>query len=96
MLKYMQLNLTNETLAKAHKSIMPIGGKFESGLTWVIMPSSNHEEKIIWHNGGTGGFRSFAGMIKKENLAVVILSNAAISVDEIGILILDYLVDQKK
>ncbi len=46
---------------------------------------------VVWTNGGTGGFRSFIGLIKDTNTAVVILSNAANSVDEMGFEILEVL-----
>ena len=36
---------------------------------------------LIWHNGGTGGFRSWIGFIPAKHAAVVVLSNTARSVD---------------
>ena len=36
---------------------------------------------LIWHNGGTGGFRSWIGFIPAKQAAVVVLSNTARSVD---------------
>ncbi len=36
---------------------------------------------LIWHNGGTGGFRSWIGFIPTRQAAVVVLSNTARSVD---------------
>ncbi len=44
--------------------------------------------RIIWHNGGTGGFRSYLGFINGKSKGVVILTNSATSVDEIAIKIL--------
>ncbi len=35
----------------------------------------------IWHNGGTGGFRSWVGFIPEKRAGVVVLSNTARSVD---------------
>jgi CubicO group peptidase (beta-lactamase class C family) len=37
--------------------------------------------ELIWHNGGTGGFRSWIGVIPAKQTAVVVLSNTARSVD---------------
>ena len=31
---------------------------------------------IVWHNGGTGGYSSFIGMLPKDKIGVVILSNS--------------------
>jgi CubicO group peptidase (beta-lactamase class C family) len=36
---------------------------------------------LIWHNGGTGGFRSWIGFIPAKQAGVVVLSNTARSVD---------------
>lgn len=62
-------------------------GRNETGLGWVIRPAG--KGRILWHNGGTGGFRSFAGFHEPSGLAVVVLSNTAASVDDIGLHVLD-------
>jgi len=56
----------------------------EVGLAWHILTRDGHE--IVWHNGGTGGFRSFIGFERKTGMGVVVLSNAETSegVDDIG------------
>lgn len=59
----------------------------ETGLGWVIRPGG--KGRILWYNGGTGGFRSFAGFHEASGLAVVVLSNTAASVDDIGLHVLD-------
>lgn len=51
-------------------------------LGWHI--TRRHGSEIVWHNGGTGGYRSFAGFDAKRKVGVVVLSNAANSVDDIG------------
>ena len=40
---------------------------------------------MLWHNGGTNGFRSFAGAIRDAGIAVVVLGNSARSVDRLGL-----------
>jgi CubicO group peptidase (beta-lactamase class C family) len=40
--------------------------------------------QITWHNGGTGGFRSFVGFDADAGVGVVVLSNTDRSVDPIG------------
>ena len=54
------------------------------GLAWHILTRDGHE--IVWHNGGTGGFRSFIGFERKTGIGVVVLSNAETpaGVDDIG------------
>jgi len=56
----------------------------EIGLAWHILTRDGHE--IVWHNGGTGGFRSFIGFERKTGMGVVVLSNAETpaGVDDIG------------
>ena len=39
---------------------------------------------IIWHNGETGGYRSFIGFTADRRHGVVILSNTAVDLDDLG------------
>jgi serine-type D-Ala-D-Ala carboxypeptidase/endopeptidase len=61
----------------------------EIALGWHIWTINGKE--IIWHNGGTGGYRSFMGFDPKTRIGVVALSNASTSagVDDIGRHLLD-------
>jgi serine-type D-Ala-D-Ala carboxypeptidase/endopeptidase len=43
---------------------------------------------LLWHNGGTSGFRGFVGAIRVAGIAVVVLSNTARSVDRLGLRLL--------
>jgi len=61
-------------------------GRAEIGLGWFIFPTDGRE--IAWHNGGTGGFRAFAGYDPEGRTGVVVLSNAG-GVDDIGFHILN-------
>jgi serine-type D-Ala-D-Ala carboxypeptidase/endopeptidase len=54
-------------------------GKMKIGYGWHI-----RDENIVWHNGGTGGFRSFAGFDKTKNKAIVILTNSTTGADDLG------------
>lgn len=42
------------------------------------------ETMALWHNGGTGGYRSFVGFAPSSRVGVVVLSNSANEVDTIG------------
>ena len=58
------------------------------GLAWHILarPSGS----IVWHNGGTGGYRSFAGFDPVRRVGVVVLcNNGNESMDDIGFNLLD-------
>jgi len=55
---------------------------------WI--KTQKNDTTIIWHNGGTGGYRSFIGFDLKNKKGVVILSNSTDPFpDELGFYILD-------
>ena len=64
-------------------------GLGEIGLGWLITKTSS--EEIVWHNGGTGGYRSYMGYDAKTRVGVVVLSNTftAAGIDDIGMHLLD-------
>ena len=57
------------------------------GLGWHIL--ARPVGKIVWHNGGTGGYRSYLGFDPARRIGVVVLSNVDDGVDDIGIHLLD-------
>ena len=57
-------------------------------LAWHIITTPGGQE-IVWHNGGTGGYRSFVGFDAKKRMGVVVLTNISASVDDIGLQLLD-------
>ncbi len=61
----------------------------EIALGWHVLTRDGIE--IVWHNGGTGGFRSFVGYVPKYRTGVVVLSNAETDkgIDDIGMHLLD-------
>jgi D-alanyl-D-alanine-carboxypeptidase/D-alanyl-D-alanine-endopeptidase len=58
-------------------------------LGWHISTINGHE--IVWHNGGTGGYRTWIGFDPKSRTGVVVLSNTSTTagVDDIGAHLLD-------
>lgn len=83
------LNYIKSPLAPAMAAMLgvrrPAGvSGLEIALGWHILTADGHE--IIWHNGGTGGYRSFIGYEKKSGVGIVVLSNAetVAGVDDIG------------
>ena len=61
---------------------------FSVGLGWML--STSNQAELVWHNGGTGGFRSYIGFNPKLQKGVVILSNSTEDwPDEFGLLVLD-------
>lgn len=68
---------------------------FSVGLGWIL--SKSNDAKLIWHNGGTGGFRSYLGFNPKNQRGVVILLNSAEDwPDELGCLSCVVWNDQEK
>jgi CubicO group peptidase (beta-lactamase class C family) len=61
------------------------------GLGWIVMKLPKTDREVIWHNGGTGGYRSFLGFVKATKTAAVVLSNSDTSVDSIGFDVLRHL-----
>jgi hypothetical protein len=49
------------------------------GLVWMTSRSG-----IVWHSGQTGGYRSFLGFTADRRHGVVILSNTAVDLDDLG------------
>ncbi len=96
MLAFLAANLgyTKSPLAPAMAAMLtlrrPTGvGDLEIALGWHVFKSNGKE--IVWHNGGTGGYRSFFGFDPKTQVGVVVLSNAETTagVDDIGRHLLD-------
>jgi CubicO group peptidase (beta-lactamase class C family) len=96
LLNFLAANLgyTKSPLAPAMAAMLktrrPTGqAGLEIALGWHILTSNGKE--IVWHNGGTGGYRSFMGYDPAARIGVVALSNAqtAIGVDDIGRHLLD-------
>jgi serine-type D-Ala-D-Ala carboxypeptidase/endopeptidase len=88
------LGYTKSPLAPAMAAMLkvrrPTGRPdLEIALGWHIFTTNGKE--IVWHNGGTGGYRSFMGFDPKTRVGVVVLSNAAptAGVDDIGRHLLD-------
>jgi D-alanyl-D-alanine-carboxypeptidase/D-alanyl-D-alanine-endopeptidase len=54
------------------------------GLAWMTT-----DRGIVWHDGLTGGYRSFLGFTADGRRGVVILSNTAVDVNDLGFATLD-------
>ena len=50
-------------------------------MNWHIRGLNGRE--IVWHNGGTGGYRTWLGD-KARNTAAVVLTNSALGNDDLG------------
>jgi CubicO group peptidase (beta-lactamase class C family) len=64
-----------------------VSNEMSVGLGWHIRDGDGRE--TVWHNGGTGGYRSFVGFNRGGSLGVVVLTNSNESVDDLGFHVLD-------
>ena len=65
--------------ADALEPVAPFGGRMQIGAGWLTGTIAGRE--VTWHNGGTGGFRSFVGMDRSLGTGVALVSASSRSVD---------------
>ena len=93
MLKFLaaNMNLKKTSLRKAmdltHQVRHDKAGKMRVGLGWHVSKGKNGD--VLWHNGGTGGYRTFAGFVKETGMGVVVLTNSNKGADDLGFHLLD-------
>jgi len=93
MLKFLAANLHPErgpleqAMAFAHKERAP-AGNMGIGLNWLSTHAGT--DTIVWHNGGTGGYRTFIGFEPSRKIGVVVMTNTTgAGADDIGFHLLD-------
>jgi CubicO group peptidase (beta-lactamase class C family) len=80
MLEFVDANLHTErkplgaAMALAQQVRAPVRGNMSIGLNWHILALP--KDTIVWHNGGTGGYRTFIGFSPVTHLGVVVLTNS--------------------
>jgi len=62
-------------------------GEDRIGWAWITSPIGNGRA-MVWHNGGTGGFRTMLALDRDSGRAVVVMGNTTRSVDELAISLL--------
>jgi CubicO group peptidase (beta-lactamase class C family) len=94
MLKFLAANLefTDTPLKAAMRRMRAVHREtgmpdLEIAMAWHI--SEKYGTNIFWHNGGTAGYRSFAGFDPAKKSGVVILCNTAFDSDDLGYHILE-------
>jgi len=94
LLRFVAANLgySKTPLAAAMAAMLrvrrPAGNaNMDVALGWHIFPAAGDDGIVVWHNGGTGGYRSFIGYDPKTRLGVAVLANASTNagVDDIGV-----------
>lgn len=64
-------------------------GDSDIGWAWIVDEGAIDGEDLVWHNGATGGFASFIGLVPSTGTAVVIVSATQESVDAAGVALLE-------
>jgi len=64
------------------------GGTMRIGLGWHVRLGAEGR-RIVWHNGGTGGYHSWAGYDPARRVGVVVLANSTENIDDLGLHLLD-------
>ena len=89
MLRFLsaELGLVPSSLSAAIKMTQPSRNSAgrpneEIGLGWFL--DKQPDPLVRWHNGATAGYRSWTGFDAANHRGVVVLSNTAIGVDNIG------------
>jgi serine-type D-Ala-D-Ala carboxypeptidase/endopeptidase len=65
-----------------------LSGIMRIGLGWHVREAPGGP-RIVWHNGGTGGYHSWAGYDPARRVGVVVLTNSTENIDDIGLHLLD-------
>jgi serine-type D-Ala-D-Ala carboxypeptidase/endopeptidase len=75
-------------MALAQRPRFTFAGQAAIGLNWFTRYTAT--DTIVWHNGGTAGYRTFAGFVPSRRVAVVVLTNSGgEGADDLGWHLLD-------
>ena len=71
-------------MLRTHEPRLRTGeGDVEIALGWHVKTLG--DRRIVWHDGGTGGYSSYAGFLRDGSLGVVVLSNTFEGVNDVGV-----------
>lgn len=93
MAKFLAANLDSASgpvgraLATAHTPRREAERQMKIGLGWLTL--NQFGAPLVWHNGQTGGYHSFIGFDPAKARGIVILINQGVSIDDIGLHVLD-------
>jgi CubicO group peptidase (beta-lactamase class C family) len=85
-------NSIDNAIRRSHQELFCDPAGLTIGMNWIRSFDDELGQNIIWHNGGTGGFRTYLGFTEDRRFGVFVLGNTASSVDAIAIDILKSLV----
>lgn len=88
MLRFLDANLgppasrLERAMRASHVVRESAGPDMGIGLGWHVRTAG--DQQIVWHNGGTAGFRTFIGFDPDAQVGVVVLTNSTHGADDIG------------
>jgi hypothetical protein len=89
MLEYVAINLaaSNPAVREAQRLRTTLPGGSGIALGWMHSQVGGH--RLIWHDGITGGFRTFVGFLPDEGRGLVVLANGQGNVNALARRLLD-------
>lgn len=100
MMRYLRANMSKSSsqldaaIRLAHRERYESSKYSGYGMNWVRTVDPTLAQTIIWHNGGTGGYRTYLGFTEDQQVGVFVLSNTSTSVDGLGRSVIRSLVRQ--
>lgn len=70
------------SMRDSHEVRKSVNKRLAIALNWHVQIIG--DEKVLWHNGGTAGFRTFIGFDPAKGVGAVVLTNSAHGADDIG------------
>ena len=87
MLKYLAANIDppatplGRAIAASHASRFTVNNALQLGLNWHI--STINRDTLVWHNGGTAGFRTIIAWNPRTRVGAVLLGTSALDNEDI-------------
>ena len=82
-------------IRRSHRELFRDTAGLTIGMNWIHSFDDELAQNIIWHNGGTGGFRTYLGFTEDRQFGVFVLGNTANAVDALAVEILKSLVREQ-
>lgn len=79
-------------IRRSHRGLFRDPTGLSIGMNWIRSFDDELAQDVVWHNGGTGGFRTYFGFTEDRRFGVFVLGNTAHSVDALAVDILKSLV----
>lgn len=98
ILRFLKVNMglietpIDTAIQRSHQELFERRVHRAIGMNWQRSFESTITQNIIWHNGGTGGYRSYLGFTEDRQFGVFVLSNTSGDVDDLAEEILKALV----